>query len=296
MTTGEMLLSAWHWKPEVLAGCGTLAVVYLARAGAAPLWRRLSFLLGLLLLALSLVSPLDALAHEYLFAAHMLQHLVMIVAVPPLLLWGVTPQLARLAASGGHVGGAVRSLGNPLLAWGLATVVMLAWHLPSLYGAALASDGIHVVQHAMFLGTSIMFWWPVVAPQDSPARLAAWASMVYLFAGMVAGTVLGVLLTFAPAGLYPHYLHPEDHHGLLALVREGWGISAADDQQIGGMLMWIGGGLVYGLAIVGVLARWLAEPDEDEVVRSVAPSREEVLRPRGEAGVARAAGGAARTK
>ncbi len=258
-----MLLSAWHLKFEVLTSSLALLAAYPLLARPLSLWRTLSWVSGVLLLALSLVSPLDTLAHDYLFSAHMAQHLLMTIVVPPLLLLGIPPELVqRTVASRWRFGGLLRLLGNPLAAWVLATGVLWVWHAPVLYGAALRSDVIHILQHAMFLSTALLFWWPVVAPISGHARMEAWGLIAYLFAAMAAGSALGILLAFAPVGLYPHYLNPQDHHGLLGLVRDGWGISPADDQQLGGMLMWIPGGIVYGLAIVGTLALWLNEPDE----------------------------------
>lgn len=259
MTTGEMLVTAWHLKPEVVAGSVALVALYLV--WVRPLTARaLSWVSGVLLLCLILISPLDTLAHDYLFSAHMAQHLLMTLVVPPLLLAGVPPRLLERAMSRALL----TRLGSPLPAWLLANGVMWAWHAPPLYGAALASDGLHILQHAMFLGTATLFWWPVVAPASPRPLMPPWALMLYLFAAMAAGSALGILLAFAPAGLYPHYVSGEDHHGLLSLVRDGWGITPADDQQLGGMLMWIPGGIVYGLAVVAALARWLDEPEERE--------------------------------
>lgn len=245
----------------MLIGSSLLAIAYVWRLRP-PFPQAVSFLTGLLILALALVSPLDSLSHEYLFSAHMLQHLLMTVIVPPLLLLGAGPLLAERSREGR----VSRALSHPLAAWSLANGVMWVWHLPVFYNAALASDLVHIVQHAMFLGASLLFWWPVLA--SSEGALTSWAAMLYLFAALVSGSALGILLTFAAPGMYPAYLSPNDHHGLLSLVRQEWGISPADDQQLGGLLMWIGGGLVYGLAIVGVLARWFNEPELDETWHS----------------------------
>ena len=97
--------------------------------------------------------------------------------------------------------------------------------------------------------------------------------MLYLFGAAVASSLLGILLTFAAPGLYPAYLHPADARGLLPLIREGWGLSAAADQQLGGLIMWVPGGLVYLAAIIATFARWQGEPDgEDESAPSFGPA------------------------
>ena len=282
MTT--QLLTAWHPKPEVLAGCAALLAGYFLLASRQchplPACRAVAFASGVAVLLLSLVSPLDTLAHEYLFSAHMAQHLLLTLVAPPLLLLGLpnTECGVRNAESGRSAGGdkaassRVRLFRIPhsafripaWLAWVLAMGVTWAWHLPVLYNAALASDAVHVVQHGLFLATALLFWWPVLGPAGARAALPAWGAALYLFLAMAAGSILGIILAFAPPGLYPLYLAPPDSHGLLALVRDGWGLTPEDDQQLGGFLMWIPGGIAYSLAMFAVLARWFAEPDEDD--------------------------------
>ena len=307
------LLTAWHPKPEALAGCAALLAGYFLLASRRgyplPAWRAVAFAAGVAVLLLSLVSPLDTLAHEYLFSAHMAQHLLLTLVVPPLLLLGL-PSDERRATSDDPAGSrgrlstcdlrpatcdplvARRSslVAPPWLAWFPATGVTWAWHLPVLYNAALASDVVHVVQHGLFLATALLFWWPVLGPAAARAALPAWGAALYLFLAMAAGSVLGIILAFAPPGLYPLYLAPPDSHGLLALVRDGWGLTPEDDQQLGGFLMWIPGGIAYSLAMFAVLARWFAEPDQDDP--GVEPSRgaRPATSPAGSPGAARSSG------
>jgi cytochrome c oxidase assembly factor CtaG len=151
--------------------------------------------------------------------------------------------------------------------------MMWVWHLPLLYNAALASDPVHIVEHGLFLATAFLFWWPVLGPAEARAALPAWAAVLYLFLALAAGSVLGIILAFAPPGLYPIYLAPPDTHGLLALVRDRWGLTPADDQQLGGFLMWIPGGIAYSLAMLAVVARWFAEPDEDDAMVALGAAR-----------------------
>lgn len=262
MTTGEFLLTGWQAKPEVWGGGVLLLAGYLALVR--PLGRRAwLFGAGVATLVLSLVSPLDTLAHAYLFSAHMAQHLLLTLIVPPLLLLGLPPAFFDRLLAYPPAQRLEHRIGNPLLGWWLATGMMWVWHLPVLYGRALAHEGVHILQHGLFLASAILFWWPLLAPPSARPALAPWTTLVYLFTAMAAGSVLGIVLAFAPPGLYPAYLTPPDGDGLLALVRDGWGLAPADDQQLGGFLMWIPGGFVYSLALFGALARWFAEPEED---------------------------------
>lgn len=261
MTTGEFLLTGWRWKPEVVGGCLLLLGGY--GALARPLGRRaLLFAAGVAALLLALVSPLDRLAHAYLFSAHMAQHLLLVSIAPPLLLLGLPPRLLGRLLAHPPARRLEAALGNPSVGWWAATGLLWVWHLPALYGAALAHDGVHLVQHGLFLASATLFWWPLLAPATARPPLAPWTTFVYLFTAMAAGSVLGIVLAFAPPGLYPAYLTPPDGDGLAALVRDGWGLSPGDDQQLGGLLMWIPGGFLYSLALFGALARWFAEPEE----------------------------------
>jgi cytochrome c oxidase assembly factor CtaG len=298
MTTGRLLASAWDWEPSVVLGCAALVAGYglLARPLTA---RALAFAAGVLTLLFSLVSPLDVLGDRYLFSAHMAQHLLLTLVVPPLLLVGLPLRLVSRLVRLGPVGrveaalfpargegrratdemrGSSAKTGRtpppdrsspfalrPSLLAGLlpATVALWVWHLPVLYNAALDHAGLHVVQHLVFLATATLFWWPVVAPFLGRPGLAPLAAVGYLFAALAAGSVLGIILAFAPPGLYPAYVRPVDTLGALPLLRSGWGLTPEADQQLGGFLMWIPGGIVYSLAMVAALARWFGEPEDE---------------------------------
>jgi putative membrane protein len=268
MTTWQLLFSAWHWHPSVLLGCAALLAGYAAalrfRLPRAAWW----YLAGVLVLLLALLSPLHTLGDGYLFSAHMLQHLLLVQGVPPLLLLGI-PRIARAQQPQAPYGPWLASfarveqaLGRPLVAWSIAIGTLWAWHVPALYNATLEHEAVHIFEHLCFLATATLFWWPIAGPLEE-RRLAPLVAALYLFAAMIASTVLGIILTFAPAGLYPAYLHPRDPLGILPLLRDGWGLSPAADQQLGGLLMWVPGNLVYLSALMAMLARWYAAPDEE---------------------------------
>jgi len=143
---------AWDWEPSVVAGCAALTVGYLAIARKRGLQRAPYFLAGVLLLLLDLVSPLDTLADRYLFSAHVAQHFLLALVIPPLLLLG-TPRFDL-----GALIKLERVLGQPPLSWLLGVGTMLAWHLPALFNAALESDALHIFQHLTFLATGTIFW------------------------------------------------------------------------------------------------------------------------------------------
>jgi cytochrome c oxidase assembly factor CtaG len=235
-------MNTWDWEPSVVLGCAMLAIGYMAAVRKRPN-RAPYFLAGVFLLLLDLVSPIDTLGDQYLFSAHVVQHFLLALVIPPLLLLGAPPfELGRLNRL-------ERVLGQPPVSWLLGVGTMLAWHIPALFNAALASEGLHVLQHLSFLITGTIFWWPILSPVEHQ-RLPALGAIAYLFSACVCCSLLGAFLTFGPVGLYPAYLNPP------ARV---WGLDPKSDQQLGGMLMWVPGCFVYLAGILAVVRRWYSQ-------------------------------------
>lgn len=280
MTTERLFLSLWSFPPGVLLACGTLVSAYLLAFRFRPPRRSVFFFAGALLLLFALTSPLAALGHGVLFSAHMIQHLLLVLAIPPLWLLGLPAQAFASAAERPLA----RALGHPLLTWSCGGSAMWLWHWPPLYDAALHSHALHITEQVSLLTLGTAFWWPVIAPPEH-SRLQPLLAVLYLFTGCLGCTVLGIILTFAPAGLYAAYLAPPDPLGILPLVRHGWGLSAALDQQFGGLLMWIPACLIYLCGVLGALARWYGSPEGESA--PVPPALERPPSPReGEARVA----------
>jgi len=263
MTTAHLFALAWSPDPSVFGGSAALAAAYLAwtrRLGP----RAWVFLAGVAALLFALVGPLDRIGELYLFSVHMLQHLVLILVVPPLLLWGLPPEATERLLAVPLVGRLERWFGRPAVALTVAIGALWAWHVPALYDLALRSESVHALEHMIFLVTATMFWWPVLTPVRS-RRLSPPAAMAYLFAVMASDSALGAVLTFAPAPLYPFYLLPPDPYGALPLIRDVWHVSPLADQQMGGLAMWIPGGLFTIVAILIEFGLWFQEPEADEL-------------------------------
>jgi cytochrome c oxidase assembly factor CtaG len=244
MTTTELLLHCWRVDPLALcvaavAGAGYVRMRRSAPSGS-PFLRDACFAASAVVLILALASPIGALADGYLFSAHMLQHLLLVLVVPPLALAGLhlrgRPGTARPAEA--------------LASWGLGVGAMWLWHEPTLCNAASTSPLVHRLQEASLLGMGAAFWLPVMT-----GRLRPLPAMAYLFTACVACTVLGVLLTFSPPTVCSVFLHPVDRLGVMPLLRGGWGLTPEKDQQIGGLMMWVPACLVYAAGIMGQLAR-----------------------------------------
>ena len=253
---------------DVWLGCLLLiGAVFYAR-GIVRLWRKagvgrgirrlelVSFALGWASLSIALLSPIDTVA-EHSFATHMIQHeLLMIVAAPlivlgrPLetLLWGV-PRPVRRAAAAVARASAVQKLWQPVTspmgAWSFHALALWIWHAPILFALALTSFGWHVAQHICFFASALGFWWSVFGGR---ARSADARSIASLFTTMLHTSALGALLSFAPSAWYPLDGAP------------AFGLTALEDQQLGGLIMWVPGGLAYMIAGLAVARRWLLAP------------------------------------
>ncbi len=253
-------MMAWDWEPSIVIGCAVMAAAYFYLARRNRTVKMLYFLGGVVLLLVNLVSPLDRLGDEYLFSAHIVQHFVLALIVPPLLLLGVKRSWVEAALRRPRILRLEQYIGHPPVSWVLGVGTMLAWHLPVLFNAALANEALHAIQHLSFLITGTIYWWPILAPVER-VRLSVPGSISYLFTACLACSLLGAAMTFGPTGLYPAYLHPQDSLGILALVRDGWGLDPSNDQKLGGVLMWVPGCFVYLSGILWTLARWYSEPE-----------------------------------
>jgi len=255
----------WSFEPWVLLCLGLSAAGY--AIGLRRLWgeagvgrgvsraQAWAFAAGWLSLLIALVSPLDPLGVR-LFSAHMLQHeLLMVVAAPlmclsrPLVLWTWAMPMAWRRRAGGWTKRPAwsafwRGLTAPLCTWSLHAVALWGWHVPALFEAALHDEGIHTLQHVSFLGTALLFWWSALKPAS---RSAQGGAMLYLFTTMIHTGALGALLTLSPVLWYPSY---QPTAGAL-------GLDPLEDQQLGGLVMWVPAGLAYVAAGLALAARWM---------------------------------------
>jgi putative membrane protein len=265
--TVDTVALPWTFEPWVLALLSVSLVLY--GVGLVRLWGQAgagrgirgahaaSFGAGWLAVAVALVSPLDGLGAR-LFSAHMVQHeLLMAVAAPLLVIgrplavwtWALPPSARRLAGRWTRQPVLARAwdgLTDPLVAWALHGVVLWGWHMPAMFEWALRSGGMHTLQHSSFLLSALLFWW---APLAGTSRAGRGASMFYLLSTMVHTGALGALLTFSPTVWYPSY----------GDAAASLGFDPVEDQQLGGLVMWVPAGLAYLFAGLAVAARAIGE-------------------------------------
>jgi len=254
----------WTWPPFIVLPLVLAAVTYFSgtikmpgKSNTAKLfsWRTICFALGLISLIIALDSPVHELG-EQLFWVHMTQHEVLMLVSAPLLVMGepLLPFLWALSpAWRGRVANIARSnvfkkcwalVSAPPSAWLLSALALWIWHAPWLFDQTVHNDLIHAAQHASFLGTALLFWWPLV---NRKSALNYGAGVAYVFTTILHTSVLGALLTFSQHPWYSTYV----------TTAPAWGMSALEDQQVGGLIMWIPAGTLLLIVALVLLVKWI---------------------------------------
>jgi putative membrane protein len=264
--TRQLETAGWTWPPLIVIPLFLTAIVYslgmmkmLKRAKPSSFRRRsiICFALGWISLVIALDSPLHEIG-EQLFWVHMTQHEILMLISAPLLvlgeplfpfLWAMPNSLRdRVAAVSrsapfAKVWGAISA---PLSAWLFSGFALWIWHFPWLFDQTLHSDWIHAAQHTTFLLSGLLFWWPLLGHRQA---LGGGAAVAYVFTTAIHTSVLGALLTFAPRPWFSSYL----------ATAPAWGLTALEDQQLGGLIMWIPAGTLLLVVALLLLVRWMNE-------------------------------------
>ena len=265
--TGSFAWSDWKVYPSFLVGWLVFGGAYYLAAGPlrryfpgsrpVPLAKVASFTGGMAIMLVSLQGPLHELSDYYLFSAHMVQHLGVMLVMPPFLLYGTPDWMLRPLFRWSPVLRIARILSLPLVAFALNNVIFGAWHFPGPYDLMMRNHDVHVAMHLMIMATGAIMWWPVMSPLPELPRIAAPLQMVYLFVLGIPMMVVAALITFADTALYTWY----------AAAPRIFPLNVLDDQRLGGVIMWVPGALVLWLAITLVYFRWTRREgavDEDE--------------------------------
>jgi putative membrane protein len=226
-------------------------------------WQVAAFMTGIFALWIALGSPLRALHHE-LLSVHMVDHVLLMAVATPLILLGAPlrsfmqalPQRFVLEARTGFLSWSLtqrlgRVLGNPIFCWLAAVVALIGWHIPAAFELAMHSNLWHEIEYGCFFGTGLLFWWPVIQPWPTVARLPRWSIVLYLFFATFPCDMLSAFLTFCDRVVYPCYLAGNEH----------FGISPLQDQEYAGALMWVCVTFIYLLPAVVITTQLLSSPD-----------------------------------
>jgi putative membrane protein len=228
-------------------------------------WEAACFAGGWFALVIALVSPLHPWG-RVLFSAHMTQHEVLMLVAAPLLvmsrplvvfLVALPPELAKLSVRWTSVRwwqGVWKLITNAFVAWIIHAVVLWIWHIPSLFDATVDNEWVHAAQHASFVGSALLFWWAVI--HGKQRAIGFGVGVLYMFTTALHSGLLGALITFASRLVYPAYAH----------TTQSWGLTPLEDQQLGGLIMWIPAAIVYIIAGLALFAAWMRD-SERRVVR-----------------------------
>ena len=237
--------------PSTVIGLGALGALYAWRArtpDAPPIGRTKPtiFALALALMFFSLNGWLHDLSDSYLFTAHMVQHLLLAMGVAPLMIMGTPGWMLRPLMRAPTIAAIGRRLSNPIMCFAIFNLVLIAWHLPPAYNYAMAHHAVHITQHLLLLVASVIMWWPVLSPMPELPRLAYPGQMLYLFLMTIPMSLISVSIAYASSILYPIYASAP------RVIR----LSPMEDQMLGGLTMWIPGGLYFFAVISVIFFRW----------------------------------------
>lgn len=254
--TAQFSWSYWHFHPDVVIGLLSLEGLYLLGVHLARKqlehssdregFRLTLFSIGVLTLYVSLTSPIHHLSDSFLFSAHMVQHLLIMLVAPPLLIAGISKDLLLPLAKLPKLLTFARLLTHPIIAFSIFTFILSFWHLPTLYDLTLRNHTIHIIEHILFIAAAVIMWWPILSPFPQIPKTTYPIQMVYLFFLSLPPGFIGAAITFSDRILYSYY----------GTVPRLWEISALTDQQIGGLIMKVPGGFVFLGALTIVFFIW----------------------------------------
>ena len=260
----QLLQSHWEPVPSIAIGLIALLVAYLWGTKFKFTWKTVTFIFGIANLWIGLMSPHDELGDEYLFSAHMMQHMILEFIGPAMLVAALPEEMVRSWIKIPAIRIAERIFGNPAVALTIATTVMLVWHVPPIYDITLENETVHIIEHITFMVSGTMLWWPVFKPIPE-GRLKPLPAAVYLAVAGFLASILGMIYTMSDVPFYAAYANPHDHHNLLPLFREQWGLTQLEDQKLGGAIMWVICTLTFFWALMAVMIEWLKEGEGNDV-------------------------------
>jgi putative membrane protein len=214
--------------------------------------RIIALISGIVIALLAFVLPMDIFGMYYMFTVHMIQHLLLALAASPLLLLGIPPSgLHRFLDNHKGIERGIRVLTIPIVASALFNGNLWLWHAPALFAAMMENTGLHLCVNLLYLITGLLFWWPLLIPIQEHA-LSIGGKLAYLFFSDMPMMLLGAGMTFSG----PLYAFSMTNPTMYMVV-------TAEDQQLGGLLMWIGGSLFFYLVVASIFfLRWMLQQEK----------------------------------
>lgn len=264
----RLSLSEFSVHPSTAIGIAAFGAAYLWRVrqgtrtgeNAPPsVPQRLAFFGSLLLLFVTLNGPLHDLSDFYLFSGHMVQHLILTLIVPPLMIGGTPGWMLRPLVQRPGLYRVARKVTSVQACFVIFNLVLAFWHLPPLYNLALAQHAIHILQHLMFIAASVLMWWPLMSPLPELPRASYPAQMLYCFLMVIPMSIISIYIAMADTLLYPAY----------AAAPRILGITPMQDQQYGGLIMWVPGGIFFYAVMTVVFFKWSTRGEDTEASAQV---------------------------
>ena len=255
----------WSVHPSTVIGLGVLAALYFWRAAKISAdekpgpARVASFLAALLVIFASLNGPIHDLSDNYLFSGHMVQHLLLTMLMPPLLLAGVPGAMIRPLLGNRAVLAAAKRLTKPAACFLIFNIVIAGWHVPALYNSAMENHSIHILEHLMFMAAAVLMWWPLASRLPELPRLAYPGQMLYCFLMTIPMSVVAIYITMAERVLYPFY----------SSAPRIMPLSPMEDQLLGGLIMWVPGGIIFMVIMTVVFFKWASRGEDSTAAAQV---------------------------
>jgi putative membrane protein len=262
---GTIYTRGWWRLRKRTAEQRTAARQRVNRRQAGALWRPVLYILGLVILGIALMSPLDVVGSQ-LFFLHMIQHVLMMSIVPPLLLlanplpyflWGLPAGARRPLGSvlgrRGNLRAALRKFTGPGIVWIGFVILYLGWHDPMLYNAALESELVHDLEHISFFGVAMLYWWHITGAGPVVHKpLPVIGRFFYVLLAIPPNMIAGMAIAFSQSPIYSHY----------EAMPRIWNMSVMSDQRLAGVIMWVPGSMMYIVAALVAIASWLQDEEE----------------------------------
>ncbi len=255
----------WSVHPSTVIGLLVLAAIYIIRAAqAAPEEslsgpRKLSFFASLFVIFASLNGPVHDLSDNYLFSGHMVQHLLLTMLMPPLMIYGVAGWMLRPLLRHGVIRAIATRVTRPMACFIIFNVVIAGWHIPVLYNAAMENHDIHILEHLMFMAAAVLMWWPLASQLPELPRLPYPGQMLYCFLMTLPMSVVAIYIVMADTILYPFY----------SSAPRIMKLSPMEDQLLGGLIMWVPGGLLFMIIMSVVFFKWASRGEDHAAAAQV---------------------------
>jgi putative membrane protein len=257
--------SEWVLYPDFLIGWLLFGAAYILFAGPlrrhfpgsspVPLWKVVCFSVGMLIMLVALQGPLHELSDYFLFSAHMVQHLLIMLVMPPFLMLGTPDWMLRPLLKIPGFYPVARVLTRPVAAFLLVNFIFGVWHFPLPYDLMMRDHTVHKAMHVMIMGVGMALWWPVMSPLPELPRIPGPVQMLYLFILGVPMMLVAVIIAFSDTHFYTWY----------AQAPRIFPLDVVEDQRLGALIMWVPGALVMWIGITFTYFRWSRrEIREDE--------------------------------